>query len=69
MDLQEAALSYGSTDDMNLNSIGSKISLKWGLLILWAAISAISAILMLILHEFITERFLNLVRAKLLLQS
>ena len=61
MDLQEAALSYGSTDDMNLNSIGSKISLKWGLLILWAAISAISAILMLILHEFITERFLNLV--------
>jgi len=39
------------------------------LLILTAAISAISQILMLILHELITARFFNFVRAKLLLKS
>ncbi len=65
--LQEEHLSSGSIEDMNLSSIGSKISLKWGFVIFWDAVSAISHILILILQEFITERFLNLVKAKLLL--
>ena len=64
---QEAALNYGSLEDINLRSMGSKINLKCALVIFEATMSTISQILMLILHEFITDKFLNFVRLKLLL--
>jgi len=64
---QEADLSSGSTEVINFSSMGSKMSLKWGLVIFWAADSAISQILMFVLQELVTDRFLNLVSAKLLL--
>ena len=67
--LQEAARSSGSLDAINFMITGSKMSLKCGLVHLAKMAGMKSQILMLILHELTTDRFLNLVRHELLLTS
>lgn len=67
--LQEADLSSGSLEIMNLRKVGSKMSLKWALETLSAILGEISQILMLTLQELIIDRCLNLVKEKLLLTS